>query len=524
MGSTGPVAATLVFTDLVDSTATAARLGPVAAEELRLKHFGLLRGAIAASGGTEVKNLGDGLMVAFSSPSRALACAVGMQQAIEHHNRAGGEQLGLRIGIATGEASEEDGDYFGDPVVEAARLCAASTGGQILATEIVRMMVGRHATQSFTDLGQLTLKGLPEPVSAVEVVWEPATVAGAVPLPGRLVGAATDALFGFFGRGPELVALHDARKRAHTGGRCQVVFVAGEAGIGKTALVAQVARAAHGEGAVVLFGHADEDLGIAYQPWIEALSALVRDGDPSLVAGLRSAQRGALAHLVPEVGADGGRIADPDIERLLLLEAVTELLAVASNTAPVFVVLDDAHWFDAAAVQLLRHVIGATSPMDVVIVCTYRDTDVRRGDPLAKLLADMHREANVTRISLAGLEDSELVELLEAAAGHSLDDDGVGLAHTLRRETDGNPFFTGEILRHLGETGGIVLGEDGRWTLAHDLDELALPGSVHDVVGRRVERLGDQARRVLCVAAVIGRDFNIDLLAQRRGHQRRRAA
>ena len=211
----GQVTATFVFTDLVDSTATAARLGPAAAEELRQTHFRLLRGAVAASGGTEVKNLGDGLMVMYSSPSRALAGAVGMQQAIEHHNRSADEPLGVRIGISAGEAVEEDDDYFGDPVVEAARLCAAAQGGQILAAEIVRMMVGRHATQTFVEVGPLELKGLPEPVDAVEVLWEPAAVAGSVPLPGRLVGAASDALFGFFGRGPELAALDEARKQAH---------------------------------------------------------------------------------------------------------------------------------------------------------------------------------------------------------------------------------------------------------------------------------------------------------------------
>src|SRR5579862_3902766 len=130
------VTATFVFTDLVDSTAIAARLGPAAADELRQKHFGLLRGAVQASGGTEVKNLGDGLMVMFSSPSRALAGAVGMQQAIHHHNRSDGEPLGVRVGMSTGEAVEEDGDYFGDPVVVAARLCAAAEGGQILASDL----------------------------------------------------------------------------------------------------------------------------------------------------------------------------------------------------------------------------------------------------------------------------------------------------------------------------------------------------------------------------------------------------
>ena len=99
--------------------------------------------------------------------------------------------------------------------------------------------------------------------------------------------------------------------------------------MGKTSLVAQAARAAHAEGAVVLFGHADEDLGVAYQPWIEIVAGLVRHGDAEALAGLRSAQRGALARLVPEIGADGDRVGDPDTERLLLLEGTTELLAAA---------------------------------------------------------------------------------------------------------------------------------------------------------------------------------------------------
>ena len=506
------VTATFVFTDLVDSTATAARLGPEAAEDLRQTHFRLLRGAVVASGGTEVKNLGDGLMLMFSSPSRALACATGMQQAIEHHNRSGTHPLAVRIGVSTGEAVEDDEDYFGDPVVEAARLCAAAAGGQILAADLVRLMVGRHATQTFVSVGPLELKGLPEPVDTVEVLWEPAQVAGSVPLPGRVVGAAADALFGFFGRGAELQALHDVRKEAHASRRCQVLFVAGEAGMGKTALVAQVARSAHGEGTTVLFGHADEDLGVAYQPWIEALSGLVRNSDPGLAAGLRPPQRSALARLVPELGTDAERVADPETERLLLLEGATELLVAASEHSAVLVVFDDLHWVDTASLQLVRHVISSTTPMDVTIACTYRDTDLHRGDPMTKLLADMHREPNVSRIALKGLEDDELVELLAAAAGHTLDDDGIGLAHAMRRETDGNPFFTAEILRHLGETGGIVLGDDGRWTVADNLDEIGLPTSVRDVVGRRVERLGEMALGVLCLAAVIGREFDVSVL------------
>jgi len=184
-----------------------------------------------------------------------------MAQAIDHHNRSADEPLGVRVGVSAGEAVEEDGDFFGDPVVEAARLCAVAQGGQILVAELVRLMVGRHATQTFVERGPLELKGLPEPVDVVEVLWEPATVEGSVPLPGRLVGAASNALFGFFGRTSELDALNGVRKRAAVNGQCQAVFVSGEAGMGKTSLVAQATRVAHAEGSVVLFGHSDEGLG-----------------------------------------------------------------------------------------------------------------------------------------------------------------------------------------------------------------------------------------------------------------------
>src|ERR1700758_5474991 len=123
VGST--VAVTLVFTDLVGSTAIGASLHPEETERLRQAPFAVLREAVVATGGTEVKNLGDGLMVAFSSPSRALACAVAMQQGIERHNRRAAVRLAVRVGIAGGEVTEDEGAYFGDPGGEAGRGCAA---------------------------------------------------------------------------------------------------------------------------------------------------------------------------------------------------------------------------------------------------------------------------------------------------------------------------------------------------------------------------------------------------------------
>ena len=115
---------TVLFTDLVGSTELASSLTPEAGDEVRRNHFSALRQAIATSGGTEVKNLGDGLMVVFPAASAALACAVAMQQAVQRDNAGAERPLGVRVGLSAGEATTEDGDYFGDPVIEAARLCA----------------------------------------------------------------------------------------------------------------------------------------------------------------------------------------------------------------------------------------------------------------------------------------------------------------------------------------------------------------------------------------------------------------
>ncbi len=180
----------MVFTDLVGSTAIAARLGPEATEALRREHFACLRAGIARHGGREVKNLGDGLMVVFGSASEALAGAVAMLQAVDLRNRrTQGESLSVRVGIATGEADEVDGDYFGQPVVEAARLCDSAAGGQVLATATVQALAGRTEI-GLRSLGIRDLKGLADPVAVVEALWEPlADAVDAFGLPDRLASA-----------------------------------------------------------------------------------------------------------------------------------------------------------------------------------------------------------------------------------------------------------------------------------------------------------------------------------------------
>ena len=230
---------TVLFTDLVGSTEISYAISPDAADELLRAHFSVLRRAIAGSGGVEVKGLGDGVIVVFRSTSAALSCAVAMQQAVHRDNVGSRHQLGLRIGLSGGEATMESNDYYGDPVIEAARLCTHADAGQILATDAVRVMGGRRSPYRFEPLGALELKGLPEPVRVLDVLWEPLDEVAAetsVPLPARLAHVP---LTGVVARETEAALLTDAYKRAAAGEGHAVVLVSGDAGVGKTTLVAE---------------------------------------------------------------------------------------------------------------------------------------------------------------------------------------------------------------------------------------------------------------------------------------------
>jgi class 3 adenylate cyclase/tetratricopeptide (TPR) repeat protein len=508
---------TVLFTDIVGSTELASRLGPAEADRVRQGHFSLLRKALAASEGREVKNLGDGLMVVFGSPSGAVASAVAMQQAVEQDNRRSSAPLGLRVAMSCGEATVEDDDYFGDPVVEASRVCALGEGGQILITETVKTLAGRRCPHPFTVVGDRELKGLPHPVTICEVGWEPVAGSAGMALPDRLA-TTSSAIFGFLGRVSEKERLVAAVKETAEASR-STVFLSGEPGIGKTSLCKELAQSAHELDIPVVYGRCDEDLVVNYQPFAEAMTHLVVHSQDSVLEDHVVDCGGALLGLAPTLGkrlpgVTPAQSADPDSERPRLFGAVVNLLSLASADHGLLLVLDDLHWADKASLQLLRHVASSPQLSKVMILGTYRSSDIAAGDALSDTLASLRREANAERIDLVGLEDYEIIEMMEQVAGHDLDQDGVDLAHAVRRETEGNPFFTTEMLRHLGETGLVHQDETGRWVASADLYEKGLPQSVREVVGQRVDRLGEDVRKVLSQAAVIGRDFDIDVLAQ----------
>ncbi len=509
---------TLLFTDLVDSTTLSQSVSVGEADALRRQHFSILRQAIAQHEGSEVKNLGDGLMVVFDSASAAIACAVGMQQRVERDNRSQGRTISIRIGISAGETSREEGDYFGDPVVEAARLCNTARSGQILCSEVARAVAGRRNLHSWNALGPMALKGLVDPVDVVEILWEPlAPESGSsMQLPGRLARAPQ---VGVVGRTDELAEIALARKRVDSACQREILVVAGEAGLGKTTLVAEAARAAFDEGAIVLFGHCEEDLALPYQLFAEALTHYVVYAPEDQLRQAIEGHGSELARLVP-VLADRfpelppSRATDAESERYLLFAAVVALLAAVSKHQPVVIAFDDLQWADAGSLSLLRHLAVVEHPMRVLILGSYRDTELAIAQGLRDTLGVLRRYTGVSRIELAGLDSAGVTSFVAAAAGHELDSDGVALALALYRETDGNPFFVEEVLRHLSETGAIRQEVDGRWVTTASFDPQDLPESVREVIGGRVARLGREAERVLQLAAVIGRDFDLELLAR----------
>src|SRR5262245_16272283 len=526
----GTVTATCLFRDLGDSTALLTRLGDDAGDEVRRDCYAVFREALAADGGSEVKSTGDGVFAVFpTSVEQAVACAIAMQRGLARLDVAHPQlKLGLRVGIAMGEAKAEDGDWYGTPVVEAERLCAAAHPGQIVVADVVCTLAGTRGGHSFRSVGALRLKGLARPLPASEVEWSPDEVAApathahtvtpqlappsAIEVPLAAVVTATRRR-AFVGREVELERLAGLWAEAKAGRR-RVLLIAGEPGIGKSRLVAELAAMAHGEGAVVLWGRCDEDLGLAYQPVVEALRHYVRHcRDETLDAQLGGGRR-YLARLVPEL-AEGrsdrvAPAADAETERLQMFDAVADLVGSVARSRPLLLVQDDLHWAAAPTLFLLRQ-LARPAEDRVLMVGTYRDTELDPDHPLVGVLADLHREPTVARLAVEGLDEKAVAAMVEAETGRAAGDAALDLAPALQAKTAGNPFFIGQVLDHLAETGALEQPDRIR-AGAFPVDRPGLPQGVREVIERRVARLPEAVHRILTVGAVIGRDFTLSLL------------
>src|SRR5580698_8832004 len=157
---------TVLFTDVVGSTSQLSRVGETLWEQVRIQHFSDLRAALNVHRGSEVKTLGDGVMAVFESISDALSCAVTMQSTTVRHRPT--SDLEIRIGVSVGEVTCAEDDFFGLPVVQASRLCAAAQAGQVLVAQPIGALLGSDGLHRLTDVGDMSLKGIPTPVAVSE--------------------------------------------------------------------------------------------------------------------------------------------------------------------------------------------------------------------------------------------------------------------------------------------------------------------------------------------------------------------
>ena len=303
------------------------------------------------------------------------------------------------------------------------------------------------------------------------------------------------------GRRGELDRLRGLWETVRTGGR-GVALVAGEAGVGKTRLIAELASVASQEQAVVLVGHCEQATLVPYRPVTEALF-----GIPDLTAQLArlpAVVRQPLARLLAAPAATPSAERSPvgphDEQQLAFLHAVVQLLARVREGTPVLLVVEDAERIDRASSRLLGY-LADHLPDRILLVLCFRDPPGSRHLALLELLADLESRGQADRFELEPLPEAELATLVAAWSGTEAPP---GFVHRLWSATGGNPFFATEIVRDLIGRGGIG-GDEARWRL---------PSGVRDVLRQRLRALSSLAQEVIGCAGVLGREVDARLLAQ----------
>ncbi len=307
----------------------------------------------------------------------------------------------------------------------------------------------------------------------------------------------------FVGRSGELDWMLASADVAEAG-RASLAIVGGEAGVGKTRLVAEVVARLRARGWLVLGGGsvALGDDGLPFGPIVEALRVLVREVDPARIAEAAGPGLPELARLVPElsrVGGDGQAPA-PQAEwvQVRIFEGVLRLLANLSETEPVLLVVEDLHWADRSTRDLLAFLARNARAERLFVVATFRTDELHRRHPLTTWLAEAERQPRVQRTDLARFGHDDLVDLLGQLTGVAGEPIAATLVDLIARRSDGNAFFAEELVASIDES--------GRWR--HQL-----PDTLRDVLLVRLAARSDAAGRLLEIAAVAGREVSHELLA-----------
>jgi class 3 adenylate cyclase len=495
---------TFLFTDIAGSTRLLKRLGARYADVLE-EHHRLLRSAFAEFDGREVDTQGDSLFVAFPRAKDAVAGAVAAQQALATHAWPDGVELRVRMGLHTGEPVVGTDRYVGLGVHTAARVCSAGHGGQILLSSVTRALVEDDLPEgtSLRDLGEHLLKDLERPERLFQLAVEG--------LPHQFPPLKTtepSAGSAFVGRTHEVGELLDYLEDALCG-RGRLVLLAGEPGIGKSRLAEELSNRGRDRGARVLVGRCWEAGGApAFWPWVQALRSYVREAGPDALRAQLGPGAADVGQILPELreiltDLPAPPLQDSEGARFRLFDSTAFFLRNAATSRPLVIVLDDLHAADTPSLMLLQFLAGELAESHILIIGCYRDVDPTLTDSLSSTLAQLGREQVTRFLPLSGLAEREVASFIELSTDVEPSETLVASIH---RETEGNPFFVGEVLRLLAAEGRLA--EVGDETT----QRLAIPQGVRSVIGQRLGRLSPECKLVLTLASVLGREFSLEAL------------
>jgi class 3 adenylate cyclase/tetratricopeptide (TPR) repeat protein len=498
---------TFMLTDVVGSTELWER-HPRAMADAIASHSQIISNAIEAHDGRLLKARGEGdsTFSVFHRATDALDAASETRDALALFLWPDEINLRVRIALHTGEAIEADGDYYGTTVNRAARLRELATGHDIVLSQTTAELVADHLEDKrLVALGEHQLRGLQrgEHIYSVASDLRESVTALHTYKSGRRIPLPTSLVFDdvFVGRAGPLMKLEEALRYVKDG-QPQPMFIAGEPGVGKTRLVAECAKRAHREGAIVLYGRCDDELGVAFQPFIEALRHWMRFASPR-IESIHRESLSELSRLLPEItsvvaGLRPPRQLDPDRQRYELFQAIQSALAAISNDAPVLLVLDDLHWATKPTLLLLRHLLRVNDPVPLMVLGTYRDTELAPTSPLGDMISELRSVARMRHLALGGLTANEIVEYLDARG--VLDRDGrADLAQQLWIDTDGLPLFVRELVEHESEDDMSA-------------SDAGVPSRLRDMIERRTAHLARPSRDLVAAAAVAGPIVSIGLL------------
>ncbi len=464
-------------------------------------HEGLMREKIATHQGTEIKSMGDGFMVTFPDPATAIRCALDMFEALDAYNTAHpGEPIRLRMGINHGTVISESGDIYGTTVNAASRIAAKAHAGQLLVSEEARSLA--DGDWEYVDRGLFWLKGLRERWRLHEATRN---------LRGR--EAHVDAANVFVDREDERAALRVYVENASEG-RGGFVLLTGDPGVGKTRLAEEVGEEAAARGMRYITGHSYEATKThPFAPIVDILEQFERELEPKQFRMALGEVGGEVARLLPHL-----RQKFPDLppttdlpaeqQRRYLFSSLSAVLDGLGRDRPLLIHLDDLHIADESTLLFLEHIGPQLIDSPVLIVGTCTSPGLASSAPLQSTIDTLQRAHAVERFVIGPLGREHVAEFLRAIGGS---EPPAALTDILFRDTDGNAFFIDEVVRHLIEQGRL-LDAEGNWQTDIADYGVEVPDTVRLTIGRRLDALGPETRRVLTTAAVIGRDATLDLI------------